>query len=130
MASDLPEMRHDSSLGMARVLTQYMDCPHAVLTRIREDFDRPPTLSTIRRLRAEHLAPRPQPAEAPFKAYEGYRPDEVSRNAILANERFLDALKWERHNSAALRSTFLERPELVNARWDRTVADAKRDVAA
>jgi hypothetical protein len=131
MASDLPETGFDKSTDMAKVLVTYMDDAHAIRARLREDFHCPPTLSTIRRYRNEHLAGLERAPEAPHKAHEGYYPDEVSRNAEERNKRFVEALERERALSVeqakregALDSPSLRHPEIVDQAWDRETEQA------
>jgi hypothetical protein len=93
MASDLPEFRAESSEAMARVLVQYMACPKAIRSRLKEDFDRPPSLTAIERYRNEHLAGLSQPEEAAFKPHDGYWPDEAYQRANDANEGFIRRLR-------------------------------------
>lgn len=95
MAADLPDMLPSSSLSMARMLVKTMSCDHAVQVRLREDFDSPPCLRTIRRLRIEAaLCAMPPVDLEPYKAHEGYYPGEVFDAAIAANERFIERLRW------------------------------------
>lgn len=134
MASDLPETGFEKSADMARVLVTYIDCPHAVLERLREDFCKPPTLGTIRRYRNEYLAGLKRPEEAPHKPHEGYYPAEVSRNAEEASKRLLAALERERALSinrakreGALDSPALRHPAIVDRAWDRETEQAWLD---
>lgn len=94
MSSDLPDMRPETSLIMARMLVKTMPCDQAVQMRLREDFDHPPCLRTIRRLRIEAaLCAMPPVKDEPFKAFEGYRPHEVSDAAARTNKLFIDRLR-------------------------------------
>lgn len=129
MSSDLPDMRFDSGIAMARVLVTYMGDARAVRSRIREEFEKSPAITTIERMRADYLASKQRPDERPWKAHEGHRPDEVYQKLIEANERFLDALKWERQRSLALRSTYLTDAKLIGYRWNKAVAEARKDAA-
>jgi hypothetical protein len=94
MASDLPDMRPDTSLTMARMLVKTMACDEAVQMRLREDFDHPPALRTIRQLRIEEALGRlPTYDQDPWKAHDGYYPNEVSERAAIHNKLFLDRLR-------------------------------------
>lgn len=94
MASDLPDMRPETSVAMAKMLVKTMACDEAVQLRLREDFDHPPCLRTIRRLRIEAaLCAMPPVRDEPFKAFEGYRPQEVSDLAARSNKRFIQRLR-------------------------------------
>lgn len=93
VSADLPET-HRSSAAMARVLTQYLDCPFTVQQRIREDFDQAPSIDTIRRMRAQHLAgPKRQRCSEPFKPHDGYHPSDASDQAAANNAVFLRQLR-------------------------------------
>lgn len=118
-ASDLPDIRHRSSLEMARVLVTYLNDVEAIRRAIRLEFDQVPCEKTILDLRAEYLVSIQQRDEEAYKPFYGYYPDEERARAERASKRFLAALELERQNSAALRSTFLSRPALVNDQWDR-----------
>jgi uncharacterized protein (DUF427 family) len=102
MASDIPDA-HESPIAMAKVLVTYMDDADAIRRVIAYSFDHAPAHYTIRKLRAEHLSASVRPAEAPYKAHEGYYPIEVSKRAADANKRFVIALQRERDYSAAVR---------------------------
>lgn len=94
MASDLPDTLPTSSHTMARMLVQTMRCDREVLMRLREDFDRPPGLRTIRQLRIEAACSRlPVPDLDPYKPHEGYYPQEATDRAALHNRAFLLALR-------------------------------------
>lgn len=94
MSSDLPDMRPETSVAMARMLVKTMACDEAVQLRLREDFDHPPDLRTIRRLRIEAtLCAMPPVRDEPFKAFEGYRPHEVSDLAARTNKLFVQRLR-------------------------------------
>jgi hypothetical protein len=129
-ASDLPELRHPSSLAMARVLVTYMDDPAAIRRAIRAEFDQPPAERTIEHLRAAHLASLAMPEEEPFKPHEGYHPAGTEKAAAKASAIFLARIMAERSDSTfrnspqgeqrkALDSTYLTRPELVDKAWER-----------
>lgn len=94
MSADLPDMRPDSSAAMARMLVQTMHCDRAVFSRIKEDFDHPPCLRTIKRIRAEHLAgPKRKRRELPSTPSDGYWPTEESERAELVSAAFLRRLR-------------------------------------
>lgn len=94
MSADLPDFRPDSSAAMARMLVQTMHCDRAVFSRLKEDFDHPPCLRTIRQIRIEAACSRlPMPDMDPYKAHEGYYPSEVSEKAAWRNREFLSRLR-------------------------------------
>jgi hypothetical protein len=93
-ASDLPDMRPETSFAMARMLVKTMSCDQAVQARLREDFDHPPALRTIRRLRIEAaLCAMPAPRDEPFSAHEGYWPTDASERAARTNRLFVERLR-------------------------------------
>jgi hypothetical protein len=128
MSSDIPSTGHATSLAMAKVLVTYLDCPRAIHQRIREEFDHPPEIRTIRFLREQHLAARGKPVEASYNACDAYWPAKVGEDAEKVSLRFLTALQAERDLSEqrALRSNFLTQPALVDRRFDREVEAAWR----
>lgn len=94
MASDLPDMRPDTSLAMARMLVQTMGCDQAVFMRLKEEFDHPPCLRTIRQLRIEAATSRlPLPDMDPPKPCDGWRPMEISEAMDWRNKAFIGALR-------------------------------------
>jgi hypothetical protein len=136
MASDLPEPRYRDGKEMAKVLVTYMDDPRAVQLAVKSEYDstgRGISLTTIRKLRKEHLESLLRPAEEPHKLHEGHDPLAASRRLEDANRRFLAALERERAISAdmaramgALDSPSLRRPEIVNAAWEREINAARK----
>ena len=132
-ASDLPDIGHHDATHMAKVLVQYMDSAQAIRDRLSEDYHNPPTISTIRRLRKEHLESLLKPAEAPHKPHEGYYPAEHSERMAERSKRFVAALERERALSAdvarsmgALDSPSLRQPAIVDQAWEREIAAARK----
>jgi hypothetical protein len=79
---------------MARILVRTMRSDAAVQQRLREDYDCPPALRTIRQIRIEvGLEGLPPIKEGPFKAHEGYWPDEVSKTLRGRNAAFVRSLR-------------------------------------
>lgn len=132
MAADLPDMRHESSMAMAKSLVTYMDDPVAIRRAIVAEFDNKATgLGTIKRLRAEHLKPKPE--EPPFRPHEGYYPAEAAENARAASAEFLARIERERARSVelaraqgALHSPLLKSQYLVDSALEREVAKARK----
>lgn len=134
MAGDLPDMRHEDGLAMAKVLVTYLDDPRAVQIAVRTEFDctaRGISLTTIRQLRKAHLESLLKPEDEPHKAHEGYYPREAAARLEDTNKRFVEALERERAISAewskamgALDSPALRKPEIVNRAWDREIEAA------
>lgn len=134
MAGDLPDMRHEDGLAMAKVLVTYLDDPRAVQIAVRTEFDctaRGISLTTIRQLRKAHLESLLKPEEEPHKVHEGYYPAAAAARLEDANKRFIAALEHERALSAdrakaqgALHSPALRKPEIVNRAWDREIEAA------
>jgi hypothetical protein len=94
MSSDLPDMR-PSSLAMTRMLVKTMSCDHAVQLRMREDFDRPPDIRTIRQVRIEEALGRlPRVDMDPCKPHDGYYPSDASDKLRANNAVFLERLRW------------------------------------
>lgn len=133
MSSDLPDMRPESSMTMARALVVYMDDPKAVQSRIREEFDLGPSLTTIRKLRAAHLASLAREPEdhRPCDAYQPWKQRDILE---ATTTEFLRRLDRERNISAAwakaqgaLDSPSLRCPAIVDRAWDRETEAAWRE---
>lgn len=129
-AADIPNY-WSSPAAMARALATYLDDPNVIRRAVLDSFPSAPELHTIRQYRAEHLAP-PKP-DKPFKAYEGYYPDDVSHGLRETNARFLHALERERAisvawamSNGALRSPALTNPKLVDRAWETETEQALR----
>lgn len=130
MASDLPD-HHKSPTAMARCLASYMDDPEAIRREVLVAFGMSPTTWEIREMRRKHLKPKPK--DEPFKPHEGYHPCDVPEAAAEASRDFLWRLDQERLLSqrrkeaqAALASPLLERPALIDKRWDKEIEAAFR----
>lgn len=94
MSSDLPDMRPDSSLTMTRMLVKTMRCDRAVLIRLREDFDCPPDLRTIRQVRIEEALGRfPRPDLEPLRHNDSYYPGDEAEKLRTRNAAFLGLLR-------------------------------------
>jgi hypothetical protein len=94
VSSDLPDMLPHNSHQAARILVKTMPCDIAIKARLREDYQRVPTLRTIRRLRIEAaLCAMPPPRDEPFSAHEGYWPTDASERAARTNRAFIERLR-------------------------------------
>jgi hypothetical protein len=94
MSADLPDFRPDSSLAMTRMLVKTMSCDLAVQVRLREDYHSPPDIRTIRQVRIEEaLGALPRVDVDPYKAHEGYYPEDVAEKLKVANIAFLRLLR-------------------------------------
>jgi hypothetical protein len=95
IAGDVPNGHRDPT-AMARVLASYMKDARAIRREVLAHFGGAPSVRTIDRMRAEHLRSLERPQEAPWKPYEGYRPQEQAERLEEANTAFLRALRAER----------------------------------
>jgi hypothetical protein len=131
-ASDLPDMRPDSGLAMAKVLVQTMHCDRAVAQRIKEDFDLAPCEQTIKAIRADYQNRRNRKPE-PSRPCDAYRPWIAEAKAEEATAEFLYRLERERAYSAelarakgALHSPLLTSQSLVDKALEREVEKARK----
>lgn len=135
-ASDLPDMRHEDGLAMAKALVTYMDDERAVQIAVRSEFDctaRGISLTTIRRLRKAHLESLLKPADEPHKLHEGHDPAKAAQRLEDANKRFVQALERERaisveaaRSMGALDSPSLRQPAIVDQAWEREINAARK----
>ena len=98
MASDIPSEGWRSSVDMARALSSYIDCPHRILSILRENFagNQFPTVERIRAMRAEHLAPKQDDVGLRTHPADAYYHHEVSARLDERNQRFLERIAIER----------------------------------
>lgn len=108
MASDLPSSGYPSSMAMAKVLVQYMDCPRRVRSAILGEFQTSPSLPTIERLRAEYLAPKQDDIGQRTWPIDAYYPHEEGDRLAEISKRFLMRLTIERALSARANGNLLE----------------------
>jgi hypothetical protein len=100
MASDIPSVGFPGSVAMTRALVTYIDCPRRVRAAVLDNFDSAPTLDAIRRMRAEHLAPRKADRCEPVRLTDAYYPADASKSLHETNRKFLWRLDQERIKSA------------------------------
>ena len=106
MASDIPATGFSASIDMARVLVTYIDCPRRVRSAILGEFNTSPDVTTIERLRREHL--NQKPAAEPIRHNDAYYPHEAASRFDETNRRFLMRLQIERTLSARANGNLIE----------------------